>query len=214
MAVVASPSTVKFEPGDVSRTTDIFATIVSDTSVPQSGIAVLFTTSSGQLLSAGSGRTTDGSGVARDTLTLESDDPSSITVTATSGALTKTVTVTKTVAGFCDANTAPTARIEPSATQSFPTGALNSTRNADPLSGSTSSDAENGIASYAWDCGNGTDPIVGPNATCTYTYLAVSRSYLITLVVTDEGLPDHPECALQSAPVTVQINVPASTLAQ
>lgn len=214
MTVVASPSTVDFPPGDTNDVdVEIFATIVSDTSVPQAGLTVLFTTSSNAspLESQGQGRETDGTGIARDTLHVQSDAPASITVTASSGALTKTVTVTKTVTGVCDANSAPTAVIAPSTIPAFPAGATGTTHATPTLLGTASHDDESGW-SYLWDCGGGTSPsLTDDQVICTYTYGAAATQHTITLVVTDDGLDGHPECALPSAPATVQVDVPAGT---
>lgn len=38
-----------------------------------------------------------------------------------------------------------------------------------PLSGAASTDPETGIASYSWNCGNGTADVAGASVVCTYT---------------------------------------------
>jgi len=210
MTLVADPGP---DDEDGAETWNIYATVVSDTNVAQNGITVFFSTTGGQLRSSGQGVTTHSDGRAADILTVQEDDPASITVTATSAALTKTVTVTHTVSGVCESNTAPTAVIEPPGTQTFPAGVVNTTRNTTLLDGTSSFDLESEIQSYSWTCDDGSTPIQTPTATCTYTYQATARSYTIRLVVTDEGLNGHSECALPSVAATLQVDVPAGTAA-
>jgi len=51
-----------------------------------------------------------------------------------------------------------------------------------PLDGSASRDAESGIVSYSWQCGNGTAALQGAEVTCTYTATGI---YTARLTVTN-----------------------------
>jgi len=51
-----------------------------------------------------------------------------------------------------------------------------------PINGATSFDFESGIASYAWDCGNGTGAQTGVAITCDYT---TTGTFVVTLTVTN-----------------------------
>jgi hypothetical protein len=215
MTVVANPSTVDFGPGDTNIDVQVFATIVNDASVPQSGITVLFTSSSSTSLleSDGQGQPTDGSGTARDVLHVHDNAPASITVTATSGALTKTVAVTKTASGICADNTAPTAAINPPGDQTLPAKTTSPTVSASDVFGTSSFDDETaaGSLTYLWDCGGGTSPSLTDNhVICTYTYGTTTVTRTITLTVTDDGLPGHTECRLASTPASLDVTVPGA----
>ena len=65
----------------------IEARIVNSAGFPASEVEVVFSTTGGQLLSGGAVVTTNGSGVALDTLHIVGSDPDSITVTARSGSV-------------------------------------------------------------------------------------------------------------------------------
>jgi len=215
MFLLANPSSVQVDPDhpSVPLTSTIVATIVNATGVPQKGIVVFFgSTPGGELASNTHPVPTDSNGNAYDTLTVDPNGPVEVSVTATSTALTQSVKVTRT-GGVCSTNTAPTARIVPSATQTFPAGAVDSTHDTGMLSGLTSSDTQNGIQNYTWTCFDGDVPVLGPAVTCTYTYESSAKTYTIKLVVTDQGLTGHPECARSSAPATVTVNVPVGTVA-
>lgn len=193
-------------------TWDIVATIVNVTDIPQQGITVDFSSSTGgSLLHGTAGVTTHSDGRAVDVLTVQAGAPSSIIVTATSAALTKTVTITTSSGGVCSINTPPTAAILPSGTQTLPAGLLNASQSLD-LDGSTSSDLQTPSASlhYLWDCQGSNTLKTTATPTCTYTNQNVDTTYTVTLTVTDEGLNDHPECKL-SASATLDVVVPKGT---
>ncbi len=210
MTVVASPSSLTFQAGETELTSQVFATIVDDKGVPQRGLGVLFVTTSGALASDGQDVTTDSNGRASDLLTVSITDPAQITVTAISGSLSKTVLITN-ASGVCATNTAPTARIVPGTAHTFPAGVVNTQTPNLNLDGATSTDLQNGIRSYSWDCGNGTALQTTPAATCAYTYLSTAKNYTVKLTVTDNGLVGHEtECAL-SAQATVAVTVPLGT---
>lgn len=80
---------------------------------------------------------------------------------------------------------------------------------------STSSDPSPGvIQTYAWDCGNGLPGVGDQTATCDYVIGAVTKSYTITLTVTDNGLggvgPPYSCQKSASTTRTVSIGVLAS----
>jgi hypothetical protein len=212
MTLVAEPG----EPNDAGKPTwNVIATIVNDTGIPQHGITVLFSSTSGGSLTLGTaGDTTDSNGRAVDVLTVEPDAPSSITVTATSAALTKTVTITTTGAGDCDINTPPTAEINPSGDILLPpkgTG-TNTTVSTSDLSGTSSTDHQTPTAGfdYLWDCGGGTSTSsTDDHVVCTYSYQAATTPYTITLTVTDGGLIDVPGCE-KSGQTSLTVTVPGT----
>jgi hypothetical protein len=106
--VVAQPSVVTIDPDSGEATSTLIATVANDTGIPQSGVSVIFSNAGGTLSSGASGVETDGAGRATTTLTVGESDPDSIVVTVSSGALTDTVTVTKSTAAV---NHPPTAVI-------------------------------------------------------------------------------------------------------
>jgi hypothetical protein len=109
--VVAQPSVVTIDPTSGQATATLIATVANDTGIPQSGVSVIFSNAGGTLASGAKGVETDGAGRAVDTLTVSESDPNSIEITASSGALTDTVTVTKSTAPV---NNPPTAVIHAS----------------------------------------------------------------------------------------------------
>jgi hypothetical protein len=211
MTLVAEMDAQATEP-----TWNIIASVVDANNVAQSGITVFFSaTAGGSLLHGSQGVSTHSDGRAVDVLTLLPNAPSSITVTATSAALSKTVTVTTTGAGVCDVNTPPTAAINPSGDILLPpkgTG-TNTTVSTPDLSGTASTDLQTPTAglSYLWDCGGGTSPsLTDDHVVCTYTYQAATTPYTITLTVTDNGLIDHsPECD-KSGQTSLTVTVPGT----
>jgi hypothetical protein len=215
MYLLANPSSVDVDPQnppDPPPTSTIIATVVNDTGLPQKGVNVFFSTTAGTLASSSQPVTTDGNGNAYDVLTIDVLGPAETTVTATATSLTQTVKITKT-GGICSTNTAPVARITPATTQTLPAGAVGTTVDTAELSGLTSSDTGGTISNYSWTCFDGDTPIVGATVTCTYTYATLAKIYVVKLVVTDDGLAGHPECAVSSAPASITVNVPAGTVA-
>jgi len=96
MTLVARPAAVLIDDENPEGQASIVASVFSDTGVPQKGISVIFSSNGGVLASGNTGIKTDGDGNAIDTLTLSASSPAEITVTATSAALSETVTVNKT----------------------------------------------------------------------------------------------------------------------
>jgi len=216
MYLLANPSTVQIDPNDPTAplTSTIVATIVNATGVPQKGVLVFFSCTAGsELASSTQPVTTDTNGNAYDTLTIQANAPAETTVTATATSLTQTVKVTKS-SPVCSTNAPPTARITPAGNQTFPAGTIDTIHSTSSLSGLTSNDPQNGISSYTWTCFDGASPTREAAVTCDYTYGATLQTYTISLVVTDQGLTGHPECALSSTPATITVTVPAGTPAQ
>ena len=106
LSIVAQPSVVSLDQGDAVST--LVATVANDKGVPQSGISVIFSNAGGVLSPDGGTVETDGAGRATATLTVRQSDPDSIDVEASSGALSDTVTITKSEVAE---NGAPTAVI-------------------------------------------------------------------------------------------------------
>jgi hypothetical protein len=199
----------------VDETTwDIVATVVNDVNVPQPGITVAFSSSSGgSLLHGSSGVSTHSDGRAIDVLTIEPGAPASITVTATSAALTKTVTVTTTGAGICDINTPPVAVIEPPDDRTLPAKTGTDTTVATPnLSGTSSTDLQTATLTFLWDCDGGiSTSTTDDHIVCTYTYQAQAVVHHVTLTVTDGGLVGHETECEKSAQVSLNVTVPGTS---
>ena len=101
IALTTNPTKVVFAAGDVTSVpVAVTARVVGSGGFPETGVAVTFATTGGTLASGGRSVETDANSVAKDTLTVPSDAPSSIDITATSGAITQKITLTKTVGGL------------------------------------------------------------------------------------------------------------------
>jgi hypothetical protein len=139
--VVAQPSVVTLSAGEATST--LIATVANDTGVPQSGVSVIFSNAGGTLSSGSEGVETDGAGRAVDTLTISDSDPDEIEVTVVAGALSDTVTITKSTG---EGNRAPTAVI-----QAVPAGEQVAGQSV-IFDGSGSSDPDEGdvITVYRW----------------------------------------------------------------
>src|SRR5262245_2507478 len=142
IGVVAQPSVVTLDASGEATST-IVATVANATGIPQSGVSVIFTNAGGELSSGASDVETDGAGRATATLTVRDGDPDPVEVKAISGALSGTVTITKSTA---DPNLNPIADIDATpASEQVQGGAV-------VFDGSGSSDPdENGaITFYKW----------------------------------------------------------------
>jgi hypothetical protein len=215
--LIAQPETVFLDPpnGITTATTKIIATVLSAEGVPQSGITVNFFNEAGTLASGSSGVTTNSSGAAIDTLTVGVNDPDTFEVTAISGAISESITITKATGIACNSNSAPTARIAGAGTQQLlgPVGPK-----AFSVDGSLSDDQETLIDSYIFTCGNGVSPEPGdgsaPQVTCTYDIQATPRTYTLSLQVRDQGngiqTGGSYECAKTSTAATIQVTVTAT----
>jgi len=109
----------------------------------------------------------------------------------------------------CASNAQPTALITgPASGVIQVTGNLGATVPVQ-LSGARSVDSNGTIQGYTWTCGNGAVPSVsGSSATCNYVVASTPRTYVVTLIVTDDGFgPPALVCQKQSAPVTIDVEV-------
>ncbi len=155
MGLVATPSTVVIDPPHGINEADatIVATVLNATGAPQTGLTVYFSNTSGVLASGTAGVLTNANGIATDVLTVRSEDTAEITITATSGTLSKTVEVTKATAVV---NRPPVAAIvaDPASQQASGRAVV--------FDGSNSSDPDTGdfITNYRWVI-TSTNPDVG-----------------------------------------------------
>ena len=208
MTVVANPQTLVFQPTDTELTSLISAVIVDEAGVPLPGAAVLFSTTSGSMSSNGNFVETDGSGKASDTLTVPDTGPATVTVTATAGAISETVNLTKTDS---TTNNPPVARIVTAPTfEQVVNGSIE-------LNGSSSTDPDSGdgIASYSWRITSPTEPeIMRTGVSTILSGYPTPQALTITLTVEDSrGLPGTTSmtyqivtdrsCAHNTAPVAV-----------
>ena len=209
MTLTAIPANIELDQSNPDTFADVVieARIINAAGFPASGVDVTFSTSGGQFVTDAA-VTTNGSGVAQVTLRVRGSDPSSITVTARSGSVTQTVTVTVN----CPDNTPPVAVITVTSGSTTLSGAAGVPVTIG-LSGTSSTDAETAIASYAWDCGNGTTG-AGSTITCSYTVLDSTQdpdgiqNYTVSLTVTDEGTGSVPfTCQQTSTPATLAVTV-------
>ncbi len=76
---------------------DLLATALDELGAPQEGLEIEFTSTAGELESAGNPVLTDVDGLAADTLLVFEDDPESIDVTATDGTRMASITLAKPV---------------------------------------------------------------------------------------------------------------------
>jgi hypothetical protein len=215
--LIAQPETVFLDPANNinSATTRLIATVLSAEGVPQSGITVNFFNEAGTLASGSSGINTNSSGAAIDTLTVTGNDPDTFDVRAVSGALSESITITKSTGIACNSNSAPTARIAGAATQQLlgPVGPK-----AFSVDGSLSDDQETLIDKYIFTCGNGVAPVPGggdtAQVTCTFDIQATPRTYTVSLQVRDQGngvqTGGSYECAKTSTAATIQVVVTAT----
>jgi hypothetical protein len=210
MTLTAVPSNVELDQSNPDAFADVVieARILNSAGFPASEVEVVFSATGGQLTSGGATVVSNGSGVALDTLRVRGGDPDSITVTARSGSVSQTTTVTVN----CPDNDPPTAVITITSGSTTLSGAAGVPVSIS-LSGDTSFDNETEIAEYAWDCGNGTTG-AGSTITCSYTVPDVIQEpdgvqeFTVSLTVTDEGTGTVPfSCQATSVPATLAITV-------
>lgn len=204
MTLTATPSNLELDQSNPDTFADVAieARIVNSAGFPASGVEVNFTTTGGVLSSGGADVVANGSGIAADTLRVRGTDPDSITVTARSGSVTQSTTVTVN----CPDNTPPVAVISVTSGSANLSGAAGVPVSIG-LSGTSSTDAETEIATYAWDCGNGTTGAAS-TITCSYTVLDSTadpdgvQTYTATLTVKDEGTGTVPFTCQATSPAT------------
>jgi hypothetical protein len=209
MTLIAQPQTVVINPatGIDSAQTSILATVLNKDSVPQQGVTVYFSNKGGTLNSGVSGVKTNASGIASDTLTVTTNDPAEIDVTATSAALTATVKITKSTVAV---NRPPTAGIAAVPADEQATG------QSVIFDGSASTDPDTGdsITMYKWvitstnpDPDKTTNPIIaeGPGVSGVsfpsdaHTAFTNLQDLTVTLLITDD--PNAPAVFAAHQPV-------------
>lgn len=142
----------------------IIAAAFDDSGNTLSNIPVVFSTNGGTLDSGGKVLYTNQNGEVKDYLTTSTD----ATVTATSGSITASVTVT------VETNSPPTASFVFSPTDP-------KVGNSVYFNASGSTDSDGYIVSYKWDFGDGSK---GSGKTPSHTY-SYAATFQVTLVVTD-----------------------------
>jgi hypothetical protein len=197
----ANPTTVVIDTsaGETQGQTSVLAQVLDSAGFPMQDVGVTFLTSGGTLASSSGGTPvavkTNASGIAVDVLTLDLQDPASIEVGASSGALSQTVTITKTVSA---GNTPPTAvmSVVPQDGQ-----VKNQTVTFD---GRSSADPDGSITCYQWTIDsnlNGSDEVIQGTAESV-----VSRAYsaeqrlTVTLRVSDDADAASTFCAPGAPP--------------
>jgi hypothetical protein len=219
MTLIAQPQTVVVNPaaGIDSAQATILATVLNADSVPQQGITVYFSNKGGTLNSGVNGVKTNSAGVASDILTVTSDDPAEIDVTATSAALTETIKITKSTVAV---NRPPVAVIAPVPADEQAKG--------QPVifdgSGSSDPDTTDAITMYKWVItstnpdSDKTNPLILEGAAVSgvsfpsdaNTAFANKQNLTVTLLVTDD--PNAPAIFAAGQPVAyrAQLTVPYS----
>ncbi len=168
ISVSANPASLPNEGG----TSKITAVVFGENSAPLFNIPISFSADAGSLTSGGKVIRTNRAGEVKDTFTLSpsSSQVSTVTITATSGAISGSTVIT-----IGEAN-------EP------PIPAFNySPLNPEPgeevfFNASESTDSDGYIASYYWDFGDGGK---GSGKEASHKYSA-ANSYIATLTVTDD----------------------------
>lgn len=176
-----NPSTPTDANGKFTGTSALTATVHDDAGAPVAGASVTFSTTGGTLASNGAAVTTDAQGLANDTLTVNQDTTSPVTVTATFGELSVGAEVTITVVlpnqpPVADAG--PDRSVECSSPDGTPVS-LDGSHSSDPDSTAGTNDD---IASFEWLV-NGAVVATGPTAQVTLPNGATT----VTLRVTDKA---------------------------
>jgi PKD domain len=192
----ANPTTVVIDTsaGETDGQTSILAQVLDSAGFPMQDVAVTFLASGGALQSSAGGTPvavqTNANGVAVDVLTLDLQDPASIEVGASSGALSQTVTITKSVSA---GNTPPSAvmAVEPQDGQ-----VKGQTVTFD---GRGSSDPDGSITCYQWTIDsnlNGSDEVIqGATESVVSRTYATEQRLTITLRVSDDADAGTTFCA-------------------
>ena len=199
IALTATPEQVVIDLNDPTTPIDpvsqeaygestITALVLDELAAPVPGVDVVFTTTGGTLASAGQPVVTDAEGKATDVLRLLESDPDAVEVTATSGADSATIPVTKVVIPL---NAAPTADAGPD--QEAECGdetLLDGSASTDPDSTEGTNDD---IVTFAWSLGG--EPL-GEGETLAVV-LPVG-THVVTLEVTDAlGATDTAEVTVE-----------------
>ena len=197
----ANPTTVVIDTsaGETEAQTSILAQVLDSAGFAMKDVAVTFLTSGGTLRSSAGGTPvaikTNASGVAIDVLTLDLQDPASVEVGVASGALSQSVTITKTVSA---GNTPPSAVMSASPAAGQVKGL------AVTFDGRASSDPDGAITCYQWTIDsnlNGSDEVVqGSSESVVTRSYSVEQRLTVTLRVTDDTDAATTFCAPGAAP--------------
>lgn len=183
----ANPTTVIIDTsaGETNAQTSVLAQVLDSAGFAMEDVAVTFLTSGGALQSSAGGTPvpirTNANGVAIDVLTLDLQDPASVEVTAASGSLSQSVTITKTVSA---GNTPPSAvlAVDPAAAQVKGRQVT--------FDGRSSADPDGTITCFQWTIDsnlNGSDEVVqGPTESVVTRTYAVEQRLTVTLRVSDD----------------------------
>ena len=193
-----NPSTPVDGNGKFTGTSALTATVHDDAGAPVAGASVSFSTTGGTLASNGAAVTTDAQGLANDTLTVNQDTTSPVTVTATSGELSVGAEVTITVVlpnqpPVADAG--PDRNVECSSPDGTPVS-LDGSHSSDPDSTAGTNDD---IATFEWLV-NGAVVATGATAQATLP----TGTTTVTLRVTDKA----GATATDDAVITVADTIP------
>ncbi|HUD71996.1 MAG TPA: hypothetical protein VMQ62_08545, partial [Dongiaceae bacterium] len=176
-----NPSTPVDGTGKFTGTSALVATLHDSAGAPVAGAPIAFTTTGGTLASNGAAVTTDAQGNAPDTLTVNQDTTSPVTVTASSGEFTVAVPITiKVILPNAPpvANAGPDQTVECSSPNGTPV-ALDGSHSTDPDSTAGTNDD---IATFEWLV-NGAVVATGATASATLPTGATT----VTLKVTDKA---------------------------
>jgi len=185
--------------GETDGQSSVLAQVLDSAGFAMEDVAVTFLASGGALGSSSSGSPvpvrTNANGVAIDVLTLDLQDPATVDVTAASGALSQSVTITKTVSA---GNTPPSAVMsaEPSVAQVKGRQVT--------FDGRASNDPDGAITCYQWTIDsnlNGSDEVVqGPTESVVTRTYGTEQRMTITLRVSDDDDAATTFCAPGAAP--------------
>ena len=194
-----NPSTPVDGAGKFTGTSALVATLHDDAGAPVAGAPIVFTTTGGTLASNGAAVTTDAQGNAPDTLTVNQDTTSPVTVTASTGEFSVAAPITiKVILPNAPpvANAGPDLTVECSAPNGTPV-ALDGSHSTDPDSTAGTNDD---IATFEWLV-NGAVVATGATATATLPTGATT----VTLRVTDKAGAS----ATDDVVITVADTIPA-----
>lgn len=99
LVVTVNPGTVNIDPNanQTQASADLRAELYSSKGSPLQGVPVVFVTQAGKLASGGASQNTDASGVVTDTITVSSNDPETIEITARASSVSSKTTLKKSV---------------------------------------------------------------------------------------------------------------------
>lgn len=174
--LTANPQTIVFDSGLDYGLTTLTAQVFDENSQPQENVIVTFATEAGVLASGGTPITTNANGFARDTLRVSASDPASITVTAQSGTVSKTVDVSVP----CPGNDSPVAEA------GSPPGSAVADTDITLNGSATDTETPSAELTFVWNCGTG-GTTGDPNSATVICRYSTADPKTATLTVTDDG---------------------------